>query len=194
MPSSPYPLRAYLESIQANMVTDFEYATAQIRHRASKGREREAMVVRKFLERYLPFKVRAVHGAEILDSVGGRSLETDIVIEDVNTPPLYAGESFRLIPVEWAHGVIEVKSKLTGPELAKAQKNIARAKALRKLTYVPQSGDIRWGLDAYGTRFEYFPMYGAIIAFESIGLQRLASQLLSFSASRPDLQSSTGLT
>lgn len=161
------------------MLTDFEYATAQIHHRASKGREREVLVVKKFLDRYLPSKAQAIHGAEILDSTGNRSFESDIVIQDPNTPPLYAGESFRLIPAEWALGIIEVKSKLDGPELVKAQQNISHAKALRKATYIPQGGDITWGLNAYGQRFEYFPMYGVIFAYKSIGLQRLASKLMS---------------
>jgi Cu/Ag efflux pump CusA len=86
MAPSPYPLRTYLGSVQENMLNDFRYATAQIEHRPSKGREREAMVVSKFLNWYLPSKVKAINGAEILDSVGGRSRETDIVIQDASTP------------------------------------------------------------------------------------------------------------
>jgi hypothetical protein len=87
------------------------------------------------------------------------------------------GEAFHLVPVEWAYGVIEVKSQLDGTQLADAQAKIARAKTLRKLTYVEQTGDIRWSTTAYGATFDHFPMYGMIFAFSGIGLDTLCKQL-----------------
>jgi hypothetical protein len=63
----------------------------------------------------------------------------------MQVPPLYVGHTpFRLIPAEWAHGVVEVKSKLTGPELKKAQRSIAHAKQLQKLTYSTRHSDLNY--------------------------------------------------
>jgi hypothetical protein len=159
------------------MTVDFAEATAQIEHRGAKGRERETLVVKTFLDQYLPDTVRSVHGAEILDSLGARSSECDIVITDPSTPPLYITDTFQLIPVEWAHGVIEVKSNLDGSELRDAQEKIARAKALRKLTYLPQTGDLRTASNTYGQQYEYFPMYGLVFAYTAIRLETLCSAL-----------------
>jgi hypothetical protein len=167
------------------MLTDFAYASAQIEHRGAKGREREALVVKKYWNRYLPRSVRAIHGAEILDSFGSRSAECDVVVQDASTPPLYLGETFRLIPVEWAHGIIEVKSRLDAAELDDSHAKIARAKSLRKITYEPQSGDIRWDLNAYGKRFDHFPMYGAVFAYTGIDLSRLARRLWELQQNTP---------
>ncbi len=183
--ASSFPLRATLGALQDQMLADFSRATAEIEHRGAKGREREALVVAKYLDHYLPPSLPAVHGAEILDSTGNRSAECDVVIEDASTPPLYLGDTFRLIPVEWAHGVIEVKSKLDTTQLQDAQTKIARAKSLRKLTYVPQTGDIQWGIDAYGTHFEYFPMYGLVFAYSSTKLPALADALWGLQQSVP---------
>ena len=159
------------------MLTDFAHATAQIEHHGAKGRERESLVVKNYLERYLPNNVRATHGAEIVDSEGSRSAECDIVVEDISTPPLYLGETFKLIPAEWAHSLIEVKSRLDSDELEDSHRKIVRAKALRKLTYMPQQGDIRLGIDAYGKRFNHFPMYGAIFAFTGLKLSTIGRRL-----------------
>ncbi len=107
-----FPLRENLAAIQAKMQTDFDHATSTIKHHGAKGREREALAVKSYLSTYLPATVAVVHGAEILDSEGNRSAECDIVIEDASTPPLFLSDTFQIIPVEWAYGVIEVKSNL----------------------------------------------------------------------------------
>jgi hypothetical protein len=159
------------------MIADFEEATAQINNRPAKGRERESLIINTFLNKYLPATVHAVHGAEILDSLGNRSAECDIVIQDANTPPLYVGDTFHLIPVEWAHGIVEVKSQLTTVELEDAHAKILRAKSLKKLTYVPQTGDIRWGHTVYGERFDFFPMYGIVFAYRGNQIADLCNSL-----------------
>ncbi len=175
--TSDFPLRESLVGLQTKMLTDFKQVTAHIEHRGAKGREREALIARDYFQKYLPATVNVVHGAEILDSEGNRSAECDIVIEDVSTPPLYASETFRLIPVEWAHGIVEIKSNLDSTELKDAQQKIARAKQLKKLTYVPQTGDIVWKWQLYGQTYDHFPMFGMVMAYTSKNLPELCTEL-----------------
>jgi hypothetical protein len=167
------------------MMVDFADATSQIEHRGSKGRERESLVVKTFLDQYLPSIVRSVHGAEILDSLGERSAECDIVVTDPSTPPLYIGETFQLIPVEWAYGLIEVKSKLDSTELADAHRKISRAKSLQKLTFAPPTGDIAMHTSAYGRLFDYFPTYGFVFAYTGIQIESLCDQLWELQKDEP---------
>jgi len=175
--TSDFPLRESLIGLQATMLTKFKDVTANIEHRGAKGREREALIARDYLRHYFPATVNLVHDAEILDSEGSRSAECDIVIEDISTPPLYSTETFRIIPAEWAYGVIEVKSNLNSAELKDAQKKVARAKALKKLTYVPQTGDIVWNWHAYGNTYTHFPMFGMVLAYTSKNLKELCTEL-----------------
>ncbi len=175
--ASDFPLRSVHDAIQARMVADFEHATKEIEHRGAKGREREALAAKAYFEQYLPGTVRLVHGAEIIDSDGGRSAECDLVVTDPSAPPLFAGETFRLIPAEWAHGIIEVKTKLDATELRDAQSKIARAKSLTRQTYVPLTGDILTTMTAYGRTWDYFPMYGMVFAYTSTDLGALAALL-----------------
>ena len=176
MPSH-FPLRASLNGLREKMLVDFREVTSQIEHRGAKGHEREALIARGYLQHYVPRTLEIIHGAEILDSEGNRSAECDLVVQSVATPPLMIGEAFHLVPVEWAYGVIEVKSQLDATQLADAQVKIARTKALRKLTYLEQSGDIRWSTAGYGATFDYFPMYGMIFAFSASDIAGLCAKL-----------------
>lgn len=172
-----FPLRATLGALQKQMKVHFAEATTEIDHRGAKGREREALVAKRFLDVYLPNRVEVVHGAEIVDSLGSRSAECDLVVQDPDTPPLYLSETFRLIPAEWAHGIIEVKTNLDTAQLDDAVQKIIRAKRLEKLTFRPATGDVATSINAYGRQFSYFPMFGIVFAYTSIGLERLAARL-----------------
>ena len=129
-----------------------------------------------FLKRYLPGTVNAVHGAEIVDSLGARSSECDIVVQDPSTPPLYISDTFQIVPVEWAHGVIEVKSRLDATSLKDSWEKIVRAKSLQKLTYAAPTGDLQTSMTAYGKRYDYFPMYGLVFAYTSTSLTGRSSR------------------
>ena len=84
----------------------------------------------------MPGTVEVVHNAEIITATGESSRQCDIVIVDKNTPKLRDIKSHRIIPVECVYGVIEVKSRLTSPELIKACENIATVKRLPRNAYV----------------------------------------------------------
>jgi hypothetical protein len=114
------------------MIADFETSKKQIRHAASKGTVREALVLHDYLERYLPATVLALHNAEIIDTEGTTTKQCDIVIVDPSTPPLFIGPEFHVIPAEWVYGILEVKSSLTGNELKDAVEKIRIAKSLKR--------------------------------------------------------------
>jgi hypothetical protein len=183
--TTPYPLRTALDSIQKKMLIDFEGVTREINHKGLRGREREAMIVARYLEQYLPAQVRPVHGAEIVDSEGSRSPECDIVVQDIGTPPLHQGDATAIIPVEWAHGVIEAKSTLSLGELRDSQGKIARVKGLKKLKYAQYPSDIELSIVAYGQRFTHFPMWGAVFAYSGSPLPNLAKELRRLQAGLP---------
>jgi hypothetical protein len=167
------------------MLVQFEEVNKQVDHRGAKGREREAQLAQSYLQHYLPRNLELVHGAEILDSEGSRSSECDLVIQSNRTPPLMVGNDFHLIPVEWAYGLIEVKSNLTRDELADAQAKIARAKRLKKVAFHPQTGDVIMTVQRYGSKYEFFPLYGMIFAYTSGKLETLAAELWSTQSSLP---------
>ncbi len=175
--ATDFPLRASLNGLREKMLVDFREVTSQIEHRGAKGHEREALIAKGYLQHYVPRTLEVIQGAEILDSEGNRSAECDLVVQSAATPPLMIGEAFHLVPVEWAYGVIEVKSHLDSTQLADAQAKIARAKALRKLTYVEQTGDVQWSMPAYGETFDHFPMYGMVFAYSASGLAGLCAKL-----------------
>jgi hypothetical protein len=180
-----YPLRSSLGAIKKRMLIDFEEISKQIEHRGAKGRTREITLAQEYLRHYLPRTVELVHGGELVDSKGSRSAECDLIIQSQLTPPLITSVGFDIVPIEWAYGIVEVKSNLTRPELRDAQQKICRAKQLRKLTFRPQTGDIRWSIDAYGQRFDHFPLYGCVFAYTSTRLDALLEELWSLQQGLP---------
>jgi len=75
--SSNFPLRASLNGLREKMLVNFREVTAQIEHWGAKGREREALIAREYLQHYVPRALEIIHGAEILDLEGNRSAECD---------------------------------------------------------------------------------------------------------------------
>ena len=167
------------------MYADFTDATSQITHKGAKGREREALAVKQYLDVYMPKTVSVVHGAEIIDSTGARSPECDIAVLDRGTPPLYAGETFQVVPAEWAQGIIEIKSDLDSGELRDSHRKIVRAKSLSKVAYDYNWPGIELSIHTYGQDYKYFPLYGAVFAFTGINLETLASTLWELQENTP---------
>jgi hypothetical protein len=112
---TPNNLQARFAAVAKKVRADFE-ESAHTQHRGSRGTEREEILA-KFLELYMPGTVEVVHNAEIITTTGEISKQCDIVIVDRNTPKLRDIKSHRIIPVECVYGVVEVKSRLNGPEL-----------------------------------------------------------------------------
>lgn len=110
----------------------------EIVHSGSKGDNRE-LFIKEFLGQFFPQKYVIGRG-EILDSAGNISRQADIVIYDESIPTFDYGSTQHFLSAGvLAH--IEVKSKLTSPELKKALSITESIKALNKDTIgdVPQT-------------------------------------------------------
>lgn len=163
-------LARVMQSLAHLMRAEFS-ATETVVHRGGKGHAREE-IVQSFLTKYLPGHVEATARGQIITSTGEVSSESDILIIDRSTPPFLRMRDFRIVPSECAYGVLEVKSRLTGPELVKDCEKIRKVKSLPKTAYRPERG-IRV-LSAQVP--EYMRMAGLIFAFNSIDLASLGVQ------------------
>jgi len=162
-----------MRSVAQRMRAEFA-ETAAASHRGGKGATREE-IVQSFLARYLPGHVEATARGEIITASGEVSAECDILIADRSTPPLLDKRDFRIVPSECVHGVVEVKSRLDGRELRDACEKIKRAKSLPKTAYSPSLG-FEHEIIFYGRPYRYTPTAGLIFAFDSMGLEEVASQ------------------
>ena len=166
-----------------SMRAEFERSSV-IRHSASKGTARESLIFENYLSTYLPGNVRSAHSGEVISASGEKSGQCDILIFDPSTPPLYVQSTFRLVPVECLYGVIEVKSKLTGPELKSACSSIARLKRLKKSAFVDTLGP-KLTRTAYGTTWHHAPTSGFIFAYDFVKLERLAQVFMEITDGQP---------
>ena len=71
-------MRDLLEKLESEMRHKFEVVRSKFENSGNKGTNTEA-ILREFLRSYLPRRYGVGHG-EIVDSLGGRSAQTDIVI------------------------------------------------------------------------------------------------------------------
>lgn len=173
-------LPGWLHGVARRMVSDFE-DTAGIKHRGSKGTAREEVLIREFLEKYVPGHVQVVHSGEIRSADGLVSSQQDVLIVDPATPRLYSDDDYQVIPIECVHCVGEVKSHLGCSELAKAWASSAAVKHMPKTAY-RRRGDGQLGdsgrFFAYGKPWRYFPTASFIFAYDSIDLEALASDMI----------------
>jgi hypothetical protein len=105
--------------------------TINIQQNEASGTEREAILA-NFLSKYLSPNIEIARQAEIISGDGRVSSVHDLVIIDNNAPLLQDLDTHRIIPIEYVYGVIEVKSKLTGPELKKDCEKIRKLKLLAR--------------------------------------------------------------
>jgi len=146
------------------MAADFA-ASAGIQHRGSKGTVRESGV-KEFLSKYLPGTVRVLGSSEVVATNGENGAQSDILIVDPATPPLYAADDFQVVPAECVDAVVEVKSSLTSDELRKAWANIRSVKTLPKTAYREQDGP-KPSFAVYGRSWPHWPTLGYVFAFSS---------------------------
>lgn len=158
------------------MRLDFEYAQAAIKHRGLKGKANEE-IFRTFLSEYLPGSL-GISTGELIDANGNVSKELDVIIYDrEKTPILYRNANTQIIPVECVYAVIEVKSRLTTPELEKTFQNMKMVRNLEKTAYIKPSGPIIIKDDLYGSKWDIWPINYYIFAYNSIKLKTLAKYM-----------------
>ena len=131
-------------------------------NRTDEGEYLETLLL-DFLIAYLPKKVQVGRGY-IMNSVGHRSLQQDIVIYDPhNYVLLNDTDGFQIYPVECVHATIEVKSTLTKEVLQQVNRNIKSIKGLsRYAVCIEKSTGKLIASKFYGSR-----IFSSVFAFQS---------------------------
>jgi hypothetical protein len=122
--------RRLLQIAETDLWSDFERAR-ELQQSGDVGSAREGALGR-FLQQRLPSRFVVADG-EIIDAHGHRTGQTDLMIFDGSiTQPLQTYDSGTvLLAAEALLATIEVKSRLTGPEVAKSVSGITKVHALR---------------------------------------------------------------
>jgi hypothetical protein len=143
---------------QADMLQQYE-KSKDIRHPRDVGNTREA-ILSGFLETsgYLPAQYAVSNtSVRVASTQGFLSREIDILLFDRSSSIVLMKreEEYLVYPAESAYGAIQVKSRLTKPELAKAFENIASYKRLRKVGTLRPKNQRGFGIIfAYDTDME----------------------------------------
>ena len=169
-------LKEIFNEVSSQMKSDFVKAQKSLTHSGLKGDANEE-TVKKFLRQYLP-KTLDITTGTIVDSEGNQSRQLDIIICDsANTPIFFQSGETRVIPIECAYAVIEVKAYLDKAELEKSFKNMLSVKELKKKAYFDQKGVIVTTQTLYGREWNCWPIQHFVFAFDSPGLGSVLDNL-----------------
>ena len=170
-------LENVFKSITEKLMIDFNFASSEIKHNFSKGHVREIELASQFLDKYMPKNIGITRG-EIISSNNEVSNECDLIFYEKNGCPfLLDKEGYRIIPIEFVYGVLEVKSNLNSSELLDSYNKISTVKKFKKEAYSSRFVDIKPTTLAYGKEWEIFPTTGFIFAYNSIKLTTLKDRL-----------------
>ncbi|MFF4292521.1 DUF6602 domain-containing protein [Streptomyces vinaceus] len=175
-----------LSSVARRMRADFEQSQ-NFNHNGEAGTSREALI-QEFLSGYLPAHVEAIHNAEIIAANGDVSPQCDIILIDRGTPPFTTLNGYRIIPNECVYGMVEVKTKLDGAQLADACSKISRLRKIPKTSYRPIPGMIPRSTNAYGKTHNHFPTSGIIVAFDGLTLDTIGGHLAEWCRTRNPIE------
>jgi len=159
------------DEIAHQMRSDFEKVRKATDHPGLKGNVVEESF-RSFLRNYLPQSLDISTGI-LVDADGRVSKQLDIIISDAaKTPIFYKSGEMRVIPVECAYSVIEVKTFLDQKELDRIFNNMKSVRSLKKKAYfTPQPFTPLFTF--YGQSWEIWPINYFVFAADSIGLVSL---------------------
>ena len=153
-------LEEYWGRLEHGLVAQFEAERAAHRDSSVKGTANEDILSR-FLSQQTGARRIAARSA-IIDHLGGRSDEVDVVVLN-DSQPFWTGESGQLLIAEGVDAVYQVKARLTSSELRRAIKN---AKSVKNLLRPLPAGSSAMATDSDGPRFiDRIPFF--IFAFES---------------------------
>ncbi len=169
--------------VASKMRADMEAARSALSHPGLKGGAFEE-AFRHFLRDYLPGNLEVLTGV-LVDSSGAITRQLDVIIADrAKTPILYRSAETRVIPVECAYAVIEVKASLDTAELDAVMANMDSVRSLQKLAYQPDFPLVR-NVTIYGKEVPIWPVMYFLFAYEGIDLQTLANNLAARQMNRP---------
>lgn len=172
-------IKEIFDEVSDQMKSDFIKAQKSLSHAGLKGDANEE-TVKKFLRQYLP-KVLDITTGMLVDSDGNQSRQLDIIICDSSKTPIFfqSGET-RVIPIECAYAVIEVKAFLDKTELEKSLENMLSVKSLSKKAYFNQKGAIIYTLSLFGKKWDHWPIQHFVFAYNSTGLESVLTNLNSY--------------
>src|SRR5260370_751632 len=167
------------DDISAQMRRDFEKARkAIVAHSGMKGAGFED-AVRGFLESYLPSSL-AVCTGQLFDSTGAQSNQLELIIYDREaTPVLCRTGEIRVIPIECAYAVIEVKAQLSPSKIPEIIDNMLSVRKLRKSAYYGEAGTpVIWEQhNLYGEPWNIWPVHYFVFAFEASELNAIGQRI-----------------
>lgn len=170
-------LHEILDLVARKMQLDFE-ESARIQHRGSKGTVRERDAQRTFLEKYIPGVARVTGSGELVSADGQVSGQCDLMIVDVETPPLLKKEDYAIVPVECCYVVVEVKSTLTVSELKRSWEASKKVKSLPRTAYLPPISPLTMTRNAYGREWPHaFPVRYFVFGYDGAALDSLAKEM-----------------
>lgn len=171
--------------ISTRMRADFEESRTAFTHSGLKGTAFEE-TVKKFLGEYLPQRLELC-GGQLVDATGDISRQLDLILFDRHgTPTLKRSGDSRVIPVECAYSVIEVKAMLSTSELRTCFENMQSVRKLKKTAYLKPSLNIVQHVKlVYGSEWDHWPINYFIFAIDSIELPLLCKNLYDLQQEQP---------
>jgi hypothetical protein len=155
------------------MRTDLRMTRAAVSHPSLRGAGFEE-AFRSFLRAYLPKSLDVSTGV-LVDSHGKWSRQLDVIISDAaRTPVFYASGENRVIPVECAYMVFEVKSTLNSQTLEDCFVNMQSVRDLTKSAYVSGPDPQRYAVSVYGRDWPIYPVNYFVFAYDSMDLTKIA--------------------
>lgn len=162
------------DDVSKKMRVDFEMSRKALRPPGLKGESSEE-TFRIFLKGYLPQSLDISTG-QLVDSHGNSSSQLDVIIYDsAKTPIFYSSSDIRVIPVECAYAVIEVKSKLDTKELRRVFQNMETVRNLKKTAY--RESYFSCQVKLYGKPENIWPINYYVFAYDSIDINTLKNKI-----------------
>ena len=164
------------------MKHSLEEARAAVAHNGLKGHVNER-IFEEWLKKYLPRSIGVCTG-EVIDSLGGRSKQIDVIaFDEATTPRFFEEANVNVLPVEPVYAVFEIKAYLNKGEIEAAFKNMQAIKKLKKTAYFPTTPTTK--KTQYGKQYDHWPVQFFLFAFDSDGLDTVLSHIKHLNEPQP---------
>lgn len=168
-------LRTKIAAVEQQMRAKLAEIRATFDHAGTKGQHVEEEVFRSFLRQYLPRRLEIGNG-EVVDTLGARSSQTDIIIVTEDHPFTFTQDLPGLFFVEGVCAAGEVKTTVDRNQLQDAVQKGRRFKSLKPRR---AEGTLFAGNAADRDRFYTSPPYFLVATESKISLESLSAELIS---------------
>lgn len=168
-------IKQYFKDKERQLLCYYE-STKEQDHTTCLGNNRE-YIVKDYLQNVLPERLGVVQGCELIDHQNNRSGQIDILIKRDDTFTVHHGIN-NTYPIESAHSIIEVKTKLNKEEFKKSINGFHKIENLKSTSKV---------IFTSGNSYSKLRPYKVIIAFDGVdNLETIDSWIKEL---KPDLSS-----